>query len=79
MPGDPVSVNWTAHALAKAQQLGYARGDVESKLLGRHGERRRNQGEADWRLSAAQLVILYNHPDGDGPLAARIVTIWRRR
>jgi hypothetical protein len=26
-----------------------------------------------------RLVILYNHPDGEGSLAARIVTIWRRR
>jgi hypothetical protein len=76
---DPVSVRWTHHALDKARQLGFARQDVEAMLLERHRDRRRNKGEAAWRIVAGRLVILYEHPDGDDPLAARVVTLWRRR
>lgn len=79
MPTDPVSVRWTLHALDKAQQLGYARLDVESALLERHHERRRNKGQARWLVAAGRLVVAYEHPDGDDPLVARIVTVWRRR
>ena len=79
MPTDTVSVRWTLHALDKAQQLGYARLDVESALLERHHERRRNKGQARWLVAAGRLVIAYEHPDGEDPLVARIVTVWRRR
>jgi hypothetical protein len=79
VPTDPISVTWTHHALDKAQQLGFARVDVESALLDGHRERRRNKGKATWQVIARRLVIAYEHPDGDDPLAARIVTIWRRR
>lgn len=37
------------------------------------------KGKAAWQVVAGRLVIAYEHPDGDDPLAARIVTIWRRR
>jgi hypothetical protein len=76
---DPSSVRWTLHALDKAQQLGFARQDVESALLEGHRKRRRNKGRAHWQVAAGRLVIAYEHPDGDDPLAARIVTVWRRR
>jgi len=76
---DPVSVSWTLHALDKAQQLGYARLDVESALLESHHERRRNKSQARWLLTAGRLVIAYEHPDGEDPMVARIVTVWRRR
>lgn len=79
MPTDPTFVRWTLHALDKAQQLGFARHDVEEVLLGRHRERRRNSGEAAWLITAGRLVIAYEHPDGDDPLGARIVTVWRQR
>jgi len=79
VPTDPISVRWTRHALEKAQQLGFARDDVESALLDRHRERRRNTGKAGWRVVADRLVIVYEHPDGEDPLVARIVTIWRQR
>jgi hypothetical protein len=72
-------VRWTLHALDKAQKLGFARHDVESVLLERHRDRRRNAGNAAWQIAAERLVIAYEHPDGDDPLAARIVTVWRRR
>jgi|SRR5664279_4759627 len=79
VPTDPVAVRWTLHALDKAHQLGFARLDVESALLEHHRERRRNVGRAQWRVAAGRLVIAYEHPDGDDPLVARIVTVWRRR
>jgi predicted secreted Zn-dependent protease len=79
VPTDPIAVRWTRHALDKAQKLGFARHDVESVLLERHRERRRNAGKAAWRVAAGRLVIVYEHPDGDDPLAARVVTVWRRR
>lgn len=79
MPTDPVSVRWTHHALDKARQLGFARHDVEATLLEHHQERRRNTGEAAWQIIAGRLVIVYEHPDGDDLLAARVVTLWRRR
>jgi hypothetical protein len=79
MSTDPTSVRWTLHALDKAQQLGFARHDVEEALLGGHRERRRNRGEAAWLVTAGRLVIAYEHPNGDDPLVARIVTFWRQR
>jgi hypothetical protein len=79
VPTDPISVRWTLHALDKAQKLGFARTDVESVLLAHHRERRRNAGRARWRVAAGRLMIAYEHPDGDDPLVARIVTVWRRR
>jgi hypothetical protein len=79
VPTDPTAVRWTLHALDKAQQLGFARRDVESALLEGHRERRRNKGQARWLIAAGRLVIAYEHPDGDVPLVARIVTVWRGR
>jgi len=51
----------------------------ESALLEGHRERTRNKGQARWLVAAGRLVIAYEHPDGDDPLVARIVTVWRRR
>jgi hypothetical protein len=79
VPTDPISVRWTLHALDKAQQLGFARRDIESALLNGHRERRRNKGQARWLVADGRLVIAYEHPDGEDPLVARIVTVWRRR
>jgi hypothetical protein len=79
VPIDPISIRWTLHALEKAQQLGFTRSDVESALLEGHRERQRNAGRARWRVIAGKLVIAYEHPDGDDPLVARVVTMWRRR
>jgi hypothetical protein len=74
----PRTVRWTDHGLAKADRLGFARGDVEDAILTHHAERTRNTGAADWLLSVGALVIAYNYPDGDDTMAARVVTVWRR-
>lgn len=76
---DPVAVSWTLHALDKARQLGFARTDVEAVVLGGRRKRRRNAGEAGWKVVAGRIVVVYEHPDGDDPLVARVVTVWRRR
>ncbi len=76
---DPISVRWTRHALDKAQQLGFSRHDVEAALLAGHSGRRRNRGNAGWRVIAGRLVVVYEHPDAGDPLVAGIVTIWRQR
>ena len=62
-----------------AYYLGFARSDVERLLLEQHHARTRNSGAAGWRLLVGRLVLVYDHPDGDDPSAARLVTLWRRR
>jgi hypothetical protein len=76
---EPIIVIWTLHALDKARQLGFARSDVEDAVLSGHRARRRNAGEAAWMVVAGRLVIVYEHPHGEDPLVARVVTVWRRR
>lgn len=39
----------------------------------------RQQALAAQQLVAGRLVVVYEHPDGDDPLVARVVTVWRRR
>jgi hypothetical protein len=48
-------------------------------LLGGHRERRLNRGEAEWLVTVGRWVIAYEHPDGDDPLVARVMTVWRQR
>lgn len=57
-----------------------AAGRTKTKpVLSGHRARRRNAGEAAWLVVSGRLVVVYEHPDGDDPLVARIVTVWRRR
>jgi hypothetical protein len=78
VPADPIFVSWTLHALDKARQLGFARSDVEAAVLSGHRQRRRNAGKAGWLVVGERLVVVYEHPDDDDPLTARVVTVWRR-
>jgi hypothetical protein len=73
----PRLVEWTDHALVKAELLGIARSDVEDAILDLHGRRSRNTGAADWLLIAGRIAIAYNYP-ADDELTARVVTLWRR-
>ncbi|MFZ1155431.1 MAG: hypothetical protein WAN93_11050 [Solirubrobacteraceae bacterium] len=57
MPTDLISVRWTDHALDKAQQLSFARHDVESALLDGHRKRRRNKGRAAWLWRAVSCRL----------------------
>ncbi len=78
VPISPVRVVWTDHALAKALLLGAARSWVADPVL-EHANRERNHGAAEWRLTVDRTVIVYDCPDGDDQLTARVVTLWRRR
>jgi hypothetical protein len=69
-------VQWTEHALVKADLLGIARVDFEAAVLTRHHQRSRNTGAADWLVVSGRLVAAYNFP-ADDELTARVVTLWR--
>jgi hypothetical protein len=71
-------VSWTVHALDKARQFGFARSDIEDVVLGGHRGRRRNTGEAGWKVASGSMVVVYDYPDGNDDLTARVVTVWRR-
>lgn len=73
----PRRIEWTDHALAKAELLGIARADVEDTILSQHERRTRNTGAADWLLVSGRLVTAYDYPAGD-ELTALVVTLWRR-
>jgi len=47
----------------------------------RHGQRAINRGPAQWRVvgydsAGREIVVVYDHPHDDDPLAARIVSVW---
>lgn len=73
----PSHVTWSEHALVKAHLLGYARSDVEGRILAGHDRRERNTGAADWLLRSGRLMVAYNFPAPD-ELTAHVVTLWRR-
>jgi hypothetical protein len=77
VPDAPRIVEWTDHALAKAQLLSIARADVEEAVLTGHERRSRNTGAADWLVESGRLAIAYNYPARD-ELTALVVTLWRR-
>jgi hypothetical protein len=74
----PRLVDWTDHALVKAELLGVTRTDVERVVLEGHARRTRNTGAADWLVSEGRLMVAYNHPHGEDGLTALVVTLWRR-
>lgn len=46
-----------------------------------HRERAINRGRAQWRVSGeasrgARIAVIYDHPHGSDPGAARIVSAW---
>jgi hypothetical protein len=73
----PRIVEWTDHALAKAQLLSIARADVEEAVLTLHERRSRNTRAAAWLVVSGRLAVAYNYPARD-ELTALIVTLWRR-
>jgi len=65
--------------MVKAQALDISREDVERRIHEEHAHRERNHGAVDWRVTVGRIVVIYNHPDDDDPLVARVVTVWRHR
>jgi hypothetical protein len=74
----PRVIEWTDHALVKAELLGMTRTDVEQAVLEGHPRRTRNTGAADWLVSEGRLMVAYNHPHLGDALTALVVTLWRR-
>jgi hypothetical protein len=64
----PRLVEWTDHAVVKAEMLGVTR--IERAVLEGHARRTRNTGAADWLVSEGRLMVAYNHPHGDDALSA---------
>ena len=50
----PRLVEWTDHAVVKAEMLGVTRTDVERAVLEGHARRTRNTGAADRRRARAR-------------------------
>ncbi|MGH2743859.1 MAG: hypothetical protein ACRDN8_15565 [Thermoleophilaceae bacterium] len=71
-------MEWTDHAVVKADMLGVARADVERVVLEGHRRRMHNTRAADWLVREGRLVVAYNHPHRDDALTALVVTLWRR-
>jgi hypothetical protein len=74
----PSLIEWTQHALAKAERERFVPSDVEDALLDHHHERKQNPGEADWLLTVERLVIVYDWPVEGDQIRARVISLWRR-
>lgn len=71
-------MEWTDHAVVKADMLGVARTDVERVVLEGHRRRMHNTRAADWLVREGRLMVAYNHPHRDDAMTALVVTLWRR-
>lgn len=72
---------WTAHAETRARQREINQKEVERMIERHHRERAINRGRAQWRVSGeasrgARIAVIYDHPHGSDPGAARIVSAW---
>jgi hypothetical protein len=81
----PRLVEWTDHALVKAEVVGLTRADVERVVLEGHPRRMHNTLAADWLVREGRLMVAYNHPHRDDPLTALVgdplaprLTFWAR-
>jgi hypothetical protein len=72
-------VEFTRHALERCSEYGRTPTDVGEAVLAGHHRRERNQNDADWRLSAAGTMIVYDWPAGDDALTALVVSLWPAR
>jgi hypothetical protein len=73
---------WTKHAGLRLDQRRLARSDVEEAIRRNHGERKVNEGEADWLVEGitglgVRIEAIYDHPVGGDETTARIVSVWR--
>jgi hypothetical protein len=52
-------VEWTDHALVKAEVLAVTRADVERVVLEAHPRRMHNTRAADWLVREGRLMVAY--------------------
>jgi hypothetical protein len=67
---------FTDHAVERAYLFDIPHSDVADAVLYEHEHRQRNPGSGDWFVRRGALVVVYNWPDGDDPLTARVITVW---
>ena len=73
---------WTAHGLLRLGQRQLTCSDVEQTIRDAHGERRPNEGAADWLIEGSTALgvrfeAIYDHPIHGDETTARIVSAWR--
>lgn len=74
----PSGVRFTGHTHRRAGQRRIGLDAIEAAVLNGHDRRRRNPGQADWRLTHHGLVVLYDWPADDDPTLALVRSAWRR-
>jgi hypothetical protein len=73
----PHRVAFTDHAAERAARYAVPATEVADVVLEVHSHRRANPGAAGWQVGRAGLVVVYDWPDGDDEMTARVVTLWR--
>jgi hypothetical protein len=75
----PSRVELTDHAQLRADRRGIGRDTIERVVLNGHASRRRNPGVARWRVEAAGIAVIYDHPAGGDATLALVRSAWRVR
>jgi hypothetical protein len=73
----PRRIRLTEHALFQADRRRIPVEVIPRAIAERHARRRRNPGQADWRVQLGRIVVLYDWPVGDDQDAALVRTVWR--
>lgn len=73
----PAIVRFTLHAERRVLERRLDVHAIADLLLGHHGQRRRNPGDADWLVRAGGVAIAYNWPDGEDDATALVISAWR--
>ena len=72
-------MEFTRHALERCIEYGRTPTDVGEAVLANHHRKEHNHDGADWKLSAAHTMIVYDWPAEGDPLTARVVSLWPAR
>jgi hypothetical protein len=70
-------IRLTEHALFQADRRRIPVEAIHRAIAERHPRRRRNRGQADWRVQLGRIVVLYDWPAGEDQDAALVRTVWR--
>jgi hypothetical protein len=74
----PHRVAFADHAAERAQQYAVPYNEVSDVVLEEHPRRRSNPGEADWQVQRGRLVVVYDWPDANDEVTARVASLWFR-
>jgi hypothetical protein len=73
----PAIVRFTSHAERRFLERRLDVHAIADPLLGHHGQRRRNPGNADWLVRAGGVAIADNWPDGEDDATALVIKACR--